>query len=1391
MSTIDKDNDKLLVQRGTDSFTTKAGSLMSNIDFDTDWMLVQRGIESYKVLAKDVIETAFDPLTVSVTLAPTSGYTDEIVVASPVTSGGKEPDGGYQFTYQWYLADDAGGGGASAISGATSQSYTPLSSEIGKYLGCWAATEDFFGNSALGKAYIGPIEEKNSAPVIDSVTLTETGDGSARFTSQTFAYDAVMSDDGEPAPQYALKAKLSGSTFDFDTKSDTITDVDNIVVPGGWNALTVDNNSWTSVTYGNDRFVAVSAHGGTNRVMYSPDGLTWTPVSAIENNRWYSVTYGNGKFVAVATDGTNRVMHSPDGINWTAASAPEANQWRSVIYANNKFVAVASTVGPNQVMHSPDGLTWTGAAATEANSWRSVTYGNGRFVAVSYDGTNRVMYSDNDGLTWTAASAAGANIWQSVTYGNGKFVAVAADVPSQVMYSPDGNIWTYASAAEYSNWTSVTYGNGKFVAVGGSGTNSVTMHSIDGISWTAATATSQNSWESVTYGNGKFVAVSYNGTDRVMWSTTGTDNYEAIELTCASDAGLADIDAAGGEVYMTDGSIELDGSFAKSSYTPTTSNIATGGVVDIAGGWTSATPSTSSSWVSVAYANDGGFVAVGQSGTYPVMYSDDGITWTSSNSPNIAHSFNGVGGSTGSGYIAVGNNGMIRMSLDGNSWTSPSSVPNSYTHYAVTFGGGYWVAVGADRSIIYSNSNGSLWNSEQAPEDQNWGGIAFGNNTFVATGNASKNKIMWAASNNMSSWTMATTSAVNSIWKDVAFGNGKFVVVPASGTELAYSSDDGRTWTSVNTPGLVSDWQSVTYGDGKFVMVSHTKQAWSVDGINWTLVDSPAGSWRSVAYGADKFVAVATVGSSEVMWSSNGMAEKSQTNLTCASDAGLADIDAAGGEVYMTDGSVELDGSYAKSSYTPVTSNIAAGGVVDKQICFSTTLYSGDNIGQDVKTGINNTGKALVWTKSRNNGGATPHYHHLFDTERGVHNYLSSNEPTAELENINTLTSFLDDGFRVGDSTKVNWTDSDYVAWNFRAAPGFLDVVTYAGDASQPQNIPHNLGTVPGLMIVKSYDSNATDWMVYHKEIGATKYLRLNDNLAESTGSNLWNDTEPTAEVFTVGSYSAATNNSGYNYVAYLFADNPAGGIKCGSYTGNGGTNTIDDVGFKPGWLLIKSTSPLPTNTTQGNWSIFDSKRGLTGPVDGLDIVGLLANDDGIGFNRRVDVDDNGFIIGQTYGEGAGDVNESQINYIYVAIAEDAMAGEFPPTGIVTEADPDGPTMTLSNTTGDWTAEVGSKVAGPEKSGVGTFVSTNDTDTMTIKDSNDEWCTTGRNGEQFYVLSTTARMSQAEVDVQQLKFDTYNHRVATYQVSAAARQVLIDDMVAKGYTESEVTSMID
>jgi hypothetical protein len=265
---------------------------------------------------------------------------------------------------------------------------------------------------------------------------------------------------------------------------------------------------WMEITYGNGIFVAV-ANDGANKVMTSPDGVTWTGRTAAILNA-NAVAYGNGMFVAVGNYG--QIMSSSDGATWTSRIPPDTTMIAdAVTYGNGLFVAAGYSSGGYFVMTSPDGIAWTARTAI-FGTWSSIAYGNGTFVAVTSAGTPHLMTS-TDGIAWTARTVPNNN-WYSVVHGDGKFVAVAST--GQVMTSVDGINWTAQTSLGTNGWNSVTYGNGMFVAVSILGTHQVAT-SPDGVSWTART-TPMNDWNSIAYGNGVFVAVPSSGAD-LMTST--------------------------------------------------------------------------------------------------------------------------------------------------------------------------------------------------------------------------------------------------------------------------------------------------------------------------------------------------------------------------------------------------------------------------------------------------------------------------------------------------------------------------------------------------------------------------------------------------------------------------------------------------------------------------------------------------------------------------------------------------------------------------------------------------------------------------------------------------------------------------------------------------------
>ena len=75
----------------------------------------------------------------------------------------------------------------------------------------------------------------------------------------------------------------------------------------------------------------------------------------------------------------------------------------------------------------------------------------------------------------------------------------------------------------------------------------------------------------------------------------------------------------------------------------------------------------------------------------------------------------------------------------------------------------------------------------------------------------------------------------------------------------------------------------------------------------------------------------------------------------------------------------------------------------------------------------------------------------------------------------------------------------------------------------------HGLGTAPSMIITKSLSGD--NWIVYHKDLGATKQLYLDLTNQVETNANIYS-VVPTSSVFTIGSWSSTRD-----FVSYCFAE--------------------------------------------------------------------------------------------------------------------------------------------------------------------------------------------------------------------------------------------------------------
>jgi hypothetical protein len=322
--------------------------------------------------------------------------------------------------------------------------------------------------------------------------------------------------------------------------------------------------------------------------------------------------------------------------------------------------------------------------------------------------------------------------------------------------------------------------------------------------------------------------------------------------------------------------------------------------------------------------------------------------------------------------------------------------------------------------------------------------------------------------------------------------------------------------------------------------------------------------------------------------------------------------------------------------------------------CFSTYLYTGTGASQTITNGIDLSGKGgLVWFKSRS--GA--YNHALIDTARGGGQVLSSNATSAQADySPQGISAFNTNGFTFGTTTaELNNSSNTYVSWTFRKQPKFFDVVTYTGTGVAGRTVAHNLGSVPGFIIVKS-TTTAVNWRVYHRS-ESSKYASLNSTAAFQTtnAQNVWGNNSttisPTSTEFTVGTDSAL-NASGDSYVAYLFAHD-AGGfglsgtdnvISCGSFTGSGAAGNAVTLGYEPQWVMIKRVD------STGNWNMQDVLRQMSLTNNFI----LYAN------LSDAEFDAGGAIVyptatGFTLGTGSAGWNASGGTYIYIAIRRGPM----------------------------------------------------------------------------------------------------------------------------------------
>ena len=338
----------------------------------------------------------------------------------------------------------------------------------------------------------------------------------------------------------------------------------------------------------------------------------------------------------------------------------------------------------------------------------------------------------------------------------------------------------------------------------------------------------------------------------------------------------------------------------------------------------------------------------------------------------------------------------------------------------------------------------------------------------------------------------------------------------------------------------------------------------------------------------------------------------------------------------------------------------------------NTVLWNGNGSSNAI-TGV---GFKPDWLWSKDLTGTENHI--FLDSSRGLTHRLSSNNDDGETTDSNAVISSFDtDGFTLTQYHDSNQNSSRNVGWCWKANGGVatasgsesgdnpahsvqanptagFSIVTFTGTQAVG-TVPHGLGAVPKMIILKNREVNGNGWIVYHEHVDQTDFVFLNNTNLRADNANRFNDTKPTSTVFTLGA-DANINDDGVGIVAYVFAD-VEGYSKFGHYDANGNANgTVVFTGFRPAFVMLKN---IDNNTNGGNWVIMDDTRlgddiGAIPPI----LSQIKANSSDAEFDSGsyplADFLANGFKL-RSGGTGSGiarNVNNANGNdYIYMAFA--------------------------------------------------------------------------------------------------------------------------------------------
>lgn len=716
-----------------------------------------------------------------------------------------------------------------------------------------------------------------------------------------------------------------------------------------WTTGSVGSSEYLEqIVYAEGRYVSAEYFGG---VFLSWDGVTWIYVSDPPDIDRPKLAYGAGVFVAAgikeSAPTTAQITWSADGRRWNQATFPNGVPYvRAVAFGGGKFVAVGDD---GTVLTSADGKTWSVTTIGTMPDLRRIAWSGSAWVAAALHptgGNAEVIWTSPDAITWTERSSLGFDVYQLVASA-GKVFAIGWY--GGVQFSTDhGVTWTEATLPSGTRWTTYLMAvaeDGTLLctarAMDEPGTSNALLVSMDGQRWVRASGnTSVVNADALAWGDGRFITVEDGGVTRrcdSFYPTNAAPNasfttspatanarqpvYLAANATDGDGGTLTYAWDFGSQADVQDG-FEIAPTFSFGGPYNVTLRVSDGRggvatlnhtitITDAARTFTQRTSGTTLALNAVG-SNSTTVVAAGEDGV--IRTSTDGQTWTTRTVSEFAAniSFRDVTWDGGQ-FVLVGEDyhfgisgwvSVIYTSPTGTTWTRRllGTTANTTLYAVASTTGGVLVTSGQSGTVLRS-TNGTTWSAVTGFGSSDLEGVARGPTHFVLTGHAGTPKV-WRSTDGLS-WIETTSTSGLSSFQDlrrIAWLNDRFV---SSGvlSQLRTSTDNGNIFTTNRS---VNEWvEGLAYGGGIYFTAGINMSASNADidllslnGTDWFSYPAPTTTDRNAAvFFNNTFITVGDAGSiwqSATLTGASGFAAWQSVNYPTGGIPALADRDPDG-----------------------------------------------------------------------------------------------------------------------------------------------------------------------------------------------------------------------------------------------------------------------------------------------------------------------------------------------------------------------------------------------------------------------------------------------------------------------------------------------------------------